>query len=342
MQQMSCDVATLQGTSTTAVLSQCSGSHTASWPVLIADEEYWQQPLPPVYMSALASIERHGWNAVHPEDEPPVWTVLHWAASEDRPDICRRLVAARADPRHRDEHGHSALDYAREAAGSEAWRVLSDAVADAERFVCTTRPGSETQWLPVPVPKFTSASSSTTQLQTTSQLFWREPSTRHSPPHSARSTDLQSAPSGCNGDSTAGLAESLIAEHETHSLPKVYAAAVAAVERYGWRAVHEGEPEWTALHWAAAEGRDDICSRLLRCNADPRQPDSCGRSALDYACESGNETIFRMLEEAACPDGLLPAGLSIMSMVEPIARTACAYPNSVQLLPREVCSMQSC
>merc|ERR1712217_1024556 len=79
------------------------------------------------------------------------------------------------------------------------------------------------------------------------------------------------------------------------TIPPVYVAAVAAVERYGWAAVHGGRSEWTALHWAAAEGQAEICARLLRCGADPKQPDNFGRSAFDYAREGTSEATWQTL-----------------------------------------------
>ena len=44
--------------------------------------------LPLVYAAALEGIETHGWSAVYPADDPPAWTILHWAAMEgDRLDL---------------------------------------------------------------------------------------------------------------------------------------------------------------------------------------------------------------------------------------------------------------
>lgn len=80
------------------------------------------------------------------------------------------------------------------------------------------------------------------------------------------------------------------------AIPPVYATAIAAVEHYGWHAVHSpGEAQWTALHWAASEGRADLCQRLLRCRADPRQPDDTGRTPLDHALERGHKVALRAL-----------------------------------------------
>lgn len=81
----------------------------------------------------------------------------------------------------------------------------------------------------------------------------------------------------------------------------MYEAAIAAVERYGWETVHQGEPEWTALHWAASEGRADVCQRLLRCAADPHQLDNLGRSAVDYGRETRNMALLELLEGRAQP-----------------------------------------
>lgn len=209
----------------------------------------WLHDLPDAYGAALVNIEQHGWQEVHPADEPPVWTVLHWAASEDRADLCLRLLGARADPLRADDQGLSALDYAQQAAGNRqarsagsgdedehpsAWRVLVEALQQGDGSGCES-------------------------------------------PSCDEYTD---------GDD--GL-----------PVPPVYAAAIAAVERYGWETVHGGDFEWTALHWAAAEGRAAICARLLRCSADPGQPDNLGRSALEYAHETDDEATLRVLLEGA-------------------------------------------
>ena len=38
-----------------------------------------------------------------------------------------------------------------------------------------------------------------------------------------------------------------------------------------FEAMHGGRNDWTALHWAAAEGRQVLCAKLLREKADPAQ-----------------------------------------------------------------------
>ena len=87
------------------------------------------------------------------------------------------------------------------------------------------------------------------------------------------------------------------AESEIY-IPPVYQAAIAAVERFGWGEIHTGEPEWTALHWAASEGHADLCVRLLKAAADPMQPDHAGNSALEYAQEADDPAAFHVLAQA--------------------------------------------
>merc|ERR1712048_1036555 len=41
------------------------------------------------------------------------------------------------------------------------------------------------------------------------------------------------------------------------------------------------------MHWAASEGRADVCDVLIRARADVGQQDELGRTAMDYALENG-------------------------------------------------------
>jgi len=83
-------------------------------------------------------------------------------------------------------------------------------------------------------------------------------------------------------------------------IPVVYQTAIAAVQRFGWDDIHGRSAEWTALHWAAAEGREDIVSMLLRASADPCQPDHVGRSAIEYARDAGHQCVLQALT-GTCP-----------------------------------------
>eukprot|EP00929_Paragymnodinium_shiwhaense_P102265 TRINITY_DN65457_c0_g1_i1.p1 TRINITY_DN65457_c0_g1~~TRINITY_DN65457_c0_g1_i1.p1 ORF type:complete len:1013 (-),score=276.43 TRINITY_DN65457_c0_g1_i1:43-3081(-) len=83
------------------------------------------------------------------------------------------------------------------------------------------------------------------------------------------------------------------------AVPRVYEKALLAVEKHGWHQVHAPDAaEWTALHWAASEGRSDVCVRLIKAKADPQQPDHMGCAALDYALEAGHMVTWRILAGA--------------------------------------------
>eukprot|EP00434_Breviolum_minutum_P038655 symbB.v1.2.034296.t1/scaffold4400.1/size40136/1 len=96
-------------------------------------------------------------------------------------------------------------------------------------------------------------------------------------------------------------------------VPPVYQAAVAAIEQYGWQAIHGDAQEWTALHWSAVEGNLEVCHRLLIALANPLQVDQAGKSSLDYALEAGNADVFELLSTAAL--GYLCAAHQIQNLL---------------------------
>lgn len=88
-------------------------------------------------------------------------------------------------------------------------------------------------------------------------------------------------------------------------LPQVYEAAFRLILEHGWDALHGGEnsgPAWTALHWAASEGRTDVCAALLGAAANPGHLDELGNTALDYALANNHHAIVEMLSSAQGTD----------------------------------------
>eukprot|EP00747_Dinoflagellata_sp_TGD_P129090 gnl/TRDRNA2_/TRDRNA2_174627_c2_seq3.p1 gnl/TRDRNA2_/TRDRNA2_174627_c2~~gnl/TRDRNA2_/TRDRNA2_174627_c2_seq3.p1 ORF type:complete len:273 (-),score=38.57 gnl/TRDRNA2_/TRDRNA2_174627_c2_seq3:55-873(-) len=84
-------------------------------------------------------------------------------------------------------------------------------------------------------------------------------------------------------------------------LPHVYEAAISLTLKHGWEILHGGPdavPAWTALHWAAAEGRADVCSLLLAAAADPGFQDEVGKTPLNYANEHRHPAIANLLANA--------------------------------------------
>lgn len=228
--------------------------------------------IPPEWGLALEQVERYGWPHVYSEAPQP--TVMHWAAAEGRADICARLIGSRADPQHLDRQGLSALDHARGGGHTAAWHVLSVAAA-------------------------TGAGRSTVEPRRQPSGGDRKLARTHSdyPISEVPPLDLEGVVAAAERPGPCA------ASANGQQIPAVYASALAVVERYGWMAVHDGRPEWTALHWAASEGRTDVCMRLLHCGAGPLHKDDQGLSAVDYAREGGHGAALAMLSDVAAVHG---------------------------------------
>jgi len=88
----------------------------------------------------------------------------------------------------------------------------------------------------------------------------------------------------------------------------------ANVECHGspgsFAAMRPGDPRWTPLHWAAANGQEAICLQLLQCSGDPYHRDCSGRTAFDYARMRNDENTLYVLFDWEEKQALLhrPAG----------------------------------
>jgi len=107
------------------------------------DVPWWVDRIPQVYAKAITNIQSHGWRAVHPKGELPVWTVLHWAAAEDHADICLQLLEADADPLCVDEQGLTPLDYAHKAAEAGASGGSLQVLEEAAQALSSGPPAPE-------------------------------------------------------------------------------------------------------------------------------------------------------------------------------------------------------
>lgn len=80
-----------------------------------------QSDIPPAFLQVMEDIDRVGWESVR-------WTrgftLLHWAAKMDLPDLCNRFLLQGAERSAQDDCGKSPLDLAREAGSNAALAVL--------------------------------------------------------------------------------------------------------------------------------------------------------------------------------------------------------------------------
>jgi len=67
--------------------------------------------IPEAYVKVMEQIENIGWEKMQ-------WargfTLLHWAAKNDMPELVARFMYQTGDPNHRDNSGRTAMDYARD------------------------------------------------------------------------------------------------------------------------------------------------------------------------------------------------------------------------------------
>merc|ERR1711920_155301 len=79
--------------------------------------------LPPVYEEVLRNVEVNGWDSVEFKDG---YTMLHWAASKGRFDICQYLITKNASLALCDKYGRTAFDCARENGHKDTAKLLEE------------------------------------------------------------------------------------------------------------------------------------------------------------------------------------------------------------------------
>jgi len=105
---------------------QAGNSHTDSTGLMDTESTISaaeSRSIPEAYMKVMEQIDQMGW---HQMQWARGFTLLHWAAKNDHPELCARFLFQGADPSVKDDSGRSALDYAK-AYGSDA------ALAELER-----------------------------------------------------------------------------------------------------------------------------------------------------------------------------------------------------------------
>merc|ERR1712039_86388 len=107
---------------------------------------------------------------------------------------------------------------------------------------------------------------------------------------------------GAGASDMAELAEMpsqpMVPRPDISALPKLYQKVlVDEVEKKGWKSM-KWKDNFTMLHWAAKNGREDLCSYLLQLGANPAAKDKNGQSSVDVAAASGFTQLAEVLQEA--------------------------------------------
>ena len=114
--------------------------------------------------------------------------------------------------------------------------------------------------------------------------------------HGAAVDQLLAAGATVDAEDKGGYTAMMLAASNNH------APVVERLLNEGAMADHqEGTQGWTALIWAAKQGHRQTLETLIRHRADPSLRDFSGRTAADWARETGQTRILALLETADAP-----------------------------------------
>jgi ankyrin repeat protein len=103
--------------------------------------------VPEAYLKIMENIDNNGWETIQ-------WargfTLLHWAAKNNRADLCARFLRQGADPNSADDKGRTPADYATQRNNIEVLEVLQKEMtfgqeADARTLFSSSKVGRQTQ-----------------------------------------------------------------------------------------------------------------------------------------------------------------------------------------------------
>eukprot|EP00931_Biecheleriopsis_adriatica_P079294 TRINITY_DN5269_c0_g1_i1.p1 TRINITY_DN5269_c0_g1~~TRINITY_DN5269_c0_g1_i1.p1 ORF type:complete len:1210 (+),score=328.81 TRINITY_DN5269_c0_g1_i1:460-3630(+) len=205
--------------------------------------------LPDKYQAVLAQVEQQGWNTVAWKDG---FTMLHWAASKGKVNLCHHLVSLNADPEARDKHGRTALDCAEEGGHMQAADMLKSRIRNRLLGRLSSRSRSDL---------------------------------------SLSAAALSTAPTTKPRSST---------RRKSVMLPETYLPVLEEIDRVGWQNMTWARG-FTLLHWAAKNDAPELVDKFISQGADPLQADDSGKTALDYARDSGSLAVVAALRKHAPP-----------------------------------------
>lgn len=93
------------------------------------DDAVVELSVPEAYLKIMENIDNNGWETIQ-------WargfTLLHWAAKNNRTDLCIRFLRQGADPNSTDDKGRTPADYATQKNNLEVLDVLRQEQAFAQ------------------------------------------------------------------------------------------------------------------------------------------------------------------------------------------------------------------
>ncbi|CAK8987809.1 unnamed protein product [Durusdinium trenchii] len=220
-----------------------------------------EDSLPPAYQQVLKQVVQEGWGSVHWKDG---FTMLHWAASKGEVELARYLLQLRADPEARDDtHHRTPLDWAEHEGHSQAAEML--------------------------------------RRQSRSRLSGRLSSSGGAFRQARSSLPAPASPSyeAANRRKSEAIMRRRSSRRKS-TIPEGYLPVLEEIDQRGWNNM-QWTRGFTLLHWAAQNDKPDLVEQLFAKAADPMQQDDDGRTALDFARESGSPAVVEALQRYAPP-----------------------------------------
>jgi len=88
--------------------------------------------IPERYKKVMEQIEEYGWDKMQWKKG---FTLLHWAAKNDRDDLCGKFMFQKGDPNQKDDNGMSPIDYARANNATDALSRLEGLAPEEDPFM---------------------------------------------------------------------------------------------------------------------------------------------------------------------------------------------------------------
>ncbi|CAE7282819.1 Ankrd55 [Symbiodinium pilosum] len=198
--------------------------------------------------------------------------MLHWAAQRNEAALARHLLSLGADPDAKESmHHRTALDVAERQGNREVAAVLRPA----------------------------------TRSRNLDQLNFPQTARASLPAAVGGAVEAAAVPAQ-RRRSDAGLRRKSM-RRRSSLMPEAYLPVLEQIDELGWENM-QWTRGFTLLHWAAQNDQPMLVQQLFAKGADPLQTDDDGRTALDYARESGSRAVvealklYRPLEEEESDD----------------------------------------